>query len=219
VDESRPAEPLRVVVADDHPFYRRGLVHALRSRGIYVVAEAPNGEAAVDAVQETAPDVVVMDLKMPGMSGVEATRRVTKRAPDSRVLVLSVSVEEEDVTDAILAGACSYVLKDRPVDEVIAAVRATASGRTHVSPQIAMTVLRCLFEPGGAGPDLPALRLSAVELEVLDLLARGEADGEIAATLGIDVDAVRRHAASILMRLGFEHGVQAGLRAYRRRHG
>ncbi len=118
---SRPAEEtLRVVIADDHPFYRKGLARSLRAHGIEVVAEAPNGEAAIRAVESTSPDVVVMDLKMPGVSGLEATRELTQRAVPTRVLVLSVSAEDTDVTEAVLAGASGYVLKELPVEELIA---------------------------------------------------------------------------------------------------
>ena len=136
-------------------------------------AEAPNGEAAIRAVEETAPDVVVMDLKMPGMSGFEATRRLTARSPASRVLVLSVSNDEEDVSEAVLAGACGYVLKESPVEEVIAGIRAAAAGESHISQAITTPLLRAPARAGGAPPDPAGVRLSDREREVLDLLARG----------------------------------------------
>jgi len=117
---------LRVVIADDHLFYRDGLARLLRETGIEVVAAVPNGEAAIHAAERTSPDVVVMDLSMPGMSGVEATRRLTGRDPAIPVLVLSVSAQEADVTDALLAGASGYVLKDGPLEEIVAGIRATA---------------------------------------------------------------------------------------------
>jgi DNA-binding NarL/FixJ family response regulator len=194
-------EPVRVVVADDHPYYRRGLVRSLRARGIVVVGEAPNGEAAIRAVEETAPDVVVMDLKMPGMSGFEATRQLTARAPASRVIVLSVSNDEQDVSDAVLAGACGYVLKESPVEEVVAGIRAAAAGESHISKAITTPLLRRLREPAGVRPDMASIRLSDREREVLDLLARGNEDDEIAEALGISPESVRRHASSILTKL------------------
>jgi DNA-binding NarL/FixJ family response regulator len=193
-------EPLRVVIADDHPYYRRGLVRSLRTRGIDVVAEAPSGEAAIRAVEATSPDVVVMDLKMPGMSGVEATRQLAARAPASAVIVLSVSNEEDDVTEAILAGASGYVLKESPVDEVIAGIRAAASGEPHISAAITLPLLRRLRE-SAAPRSGTATRLSAAEDQVLDLLDRGKDDDEIATTLGIGTAAVRRHVSSILTKL------------------
>jgi DNA-binding NarL/FixJ family response regulator len=194
-------EPLRVVVADDHPYYRRGLVRSLLARGIEVVGEAPNGEAAIRAVEETAPDVVVMDLKMPGMSGLEATRRLTARAPASRVLILSVSNDEDDVSDAVLAGACGYVLKESPVDEVVAGIRAAASGASHISQAITTPLLRRLREAADVQSAMAGVRLSDREREVLDLLARGKEDDEIAGTLGMSAGEVRRHASSILTKL------------------
>jgi two-component system nitrate/nitrite response regulator NarL len=200
--------PLRVVVADDHPYYRRGLVRSLRARGIDVVAEAPNGEAAIRAVEQTAPDVVVMDLKMPGMSGFEATRQLTVRAPECRVIVLSVSNDEEDVSDAVLAGACGYVLKESPVDEVVAGIRAAAAGESHISQAITTPLLRRLREAAGVQPAMASVRLSDREQAVLDLLARGHDDDEIAETLGVSASDVRRHASGILTKL-----VHAAVRA------
>jgi DNA-binding NarL/FixJ family response regulator len=129
-------EPLRVVIADDHPAYRAALAHVLRENGIEVVAEASNGEAAISAVGETAPDVVVMDLNMPGLSGLEATRRLAEEAPSTRVLVLSVSAQADDVSRVIEAGAGGYVLKDGPFDEVVVAIRAVAAGHAVISPRV-----------------------------------------------------------------------------------
>jgi DNA-binding NarL/FixJ family response regulator len=204
----RAPEPLRVVIADDHPYYRRGLARSLRARGIEVVGEAPNGEAAIRAVEETVPDVVVMDLKMPGISGLEATRRLTARAPASRVLMLSVSNDEEDVTDAVLAGACGYVLKESPVEEVVTGIRAAACGEPHISPAITLPLLRRLRESTAAPTDVASVRLSAPEREVLALLARGREDDEIALALGISSATVRSRASSILTKL-----VHAAVRA------
>ena len=129
-----PSTRLRVVIADDHPYYRRGLARSLQSRGIEVVGEAPNGEAAIRAVEETGPDVVVMDLSMPGRLRPRGHAAPdVASAPSTRVVVLSVSNDEEDVTDAMLAGACGYVLKESPVDEMVAAIHAAASGEPHIS--------------------------------------------------------------------------------------
>jgi DNA-binding NarL/FixJ family response regulator len=217
---SRPAEEtLRVVIADDHPFYRKGLARSLRAHGIEVVAEAPNGEAAIRAVESTSPDVVVMDLKMPGVSGLEATRELTQRAVPTRVLVLSVSAEDTDVTEAVLAGASGYVLKELPVEEVIAAIRAAASGGSHLSPPIAMLLTRRLFEPGGVDVDLAGVRLSQLELRLLDLIAKRMSDREISDALAIEADSVGAHASSVLSKLEVGDRLGAALRAYRRRYG
>jgi DNA-binding NarL/FixJ family response regulator len=217
VNEAIASEPLRVVLADDHPFYREGLARLLRASGIEVVGEVPNGEAAIRAVEETAPDVVVMDLNMPGLSGLEATRRLTELAPASRVLVLSVSAQEADVTDAILAGASGYVLKDGPVEEVVAGIQAAAAGESLVSPRIATMLLRRIRDAAGPDVDLAGVPLSLRELEVLRLMAEGKANHEIAERLVISPSTVRNHISSILMKLQVENRVQAAVRAVRDR--
>lgn len=127
---------IRVVVADDHHAYRHGLARLLRANGIDVVAEAANGDAAMRVVRETAPDIVVMDLRMPGLSGLEATRRLAAEAPHTRVVVLSVSAGAGDVSDALEAGASAYVLKDGPLEQVLGAIRAAAIGHSLVIPPL-----------------------------------------------------------------------------------
>ena len=199
--------------------YRAGLARLLRESGIDVVCEVPNGEAAIEAVDELAPDVVVMDLNMPGLSGLEATRLLTHRAPATRVLVLSVSAQETDVTEAILAGASGYVLKDGPVEEVAAGIRAAASGQSVISPRIASILLRRVRDglDTGADAELGGVHLSARELEVLALMAEGRANHEIAEVLVISPSTVRNHISSILMKLQVENRVQAAVRAVRDR--
>jgi DNA-binding NarL/FixJ family response regulator len=206
-------EPLRVVVADDHAYYRSGLARSLKASGITVVAEAPNGAAAVRAVRENQPDVVVMDLNMPGMSGLEATRELMGNAPETRVVVLTVSAEETDLTDAIVAGACGYVLKDRPVQEVIDGIRAAASGSSRFSAQLALPLLRRLRGPAGIGLDLSGAQLDGLERGLLRLVAAGKADHEIAETLEISQTEVRSRASAILAKLPPEQRVEAALRA------
>jgi len=132
----RVTPAVRVVIADDHPAYRAGLARVLRANGIDVVAEAANGESAIRAVEETAPDVVVMDLNMPGLSGLEATRRLLHQGPSTHVVVRIVSAQERDVNDAILAGANGYFLKDGPLEEVVLGIRAAATGQAVISPRV-----------------------------------------------------------------------------------
>ena len=136
---SAAARPLRVVIADDHPAYRASLGRMLGEQGVDVVAEASNGESAIRAVEETAPDVVVMDLNMPGLSGLEATRRLVDTAPSTRVLVLSVSAQHDDVSAAMLAGAHGYVPKEGSLDELVAGIRAAAAGHAMISPRVLPT--------------------------------------------------------------------------------
>jgi DNA-binding NarL/FixJ family response regulator len=191
------------VVADDHPYYRAGLTRALRQHGVEVV-EAPNGEVAIEAVEGTCPDVVVMDLQMPGVSGLEATRVLTARSLASPVLMLSVSAEEADVSDAILAGATGYILKDEPMDQVLAGIRAAASGRSMISPRVAQVLLRRVASSIEAGDELAGGGLSADELEALDRLARGETSCELVETV-----------SSVLRKLQFERRVTAAARSLR----
>jgi DNA-binding NarL/FixJ family response regulator len=146
VDAIDTDRSLRVVIADDHRFYRSALARMLERNGFEVVAEVGNGEAAIQAVEDTHPDVVVVDCNMPGTSGLDATRQLSDLAESTPVMVLSVSADEQDVTDAIVAGASGYVLKDRPHAEIVAGVRAAAAGQSPLSPPIAAMVIRRLRE-------------------------------------------------------------------------
>jgi two-component system NarL family response regulator len=210
-------EKLRVVIADDSPAVRQGLVKVLTSSGIEVVDEAADGVAAIDVVEKTAPDVVVMDLNMPRLSGTEATRRVTERAPATQVLVLTVSAEEEDVTEAILAGARGYVLKDDPLDEVVSGIRAVAAGECLISPRIASTLLGRIRERKRDEFAHAPVPLSERELDVLRLVADGKSNQEIGEKLFITSSTVRNHISSILMKLQVENRVQAAVHAVRSR--
>jgi DNA-binding NarL/FixJ family response regulator len=217
VPERPDFDSLRVVIADDHPFYRRGLARLLRRTGIEVVGEAPNGEAAIRAAAETRPDLVIMDLNMPGLSGLDATRRLMERSPGSRVLMLSVSAQEADVSNAILAGATGYVLKDEPGEEIIAAIEATASGESMISPRIAAVLLRRIQASIDAGEDLAGGGLSARELQVLTLLADGTTDHEIAEALDLGSTPVSAYVSSILRKLQIERRV-SDASSTRKRH-
>ena len=126
---------LRVLLVDDHDLFRTGLRNLLEEQGLQIVGEASNGKDAVRLVRELAPDIVVMDLNMPGMSGVEATREITSFAPLTRVLVLTISDQNEDVMDAIVAGACGYLVKDSSIQELIRGITAAAVGESLISPR------------------------------------------------------------------------------------
>jgi DNA-binding NarL/FixJ family response regulator len=215
---SATPEPLRVVLVDDHPVYREGLAKLLLECGVDVIAQAGNGADAISLVEQMAPDVVVMDLNMPGMSGVEVTRKLVERTPASRVLVVSVSAQEEDVTEAILAGASGYVLKDGPVEEVVAGIQAAANGESLISPRIATMLLRRMRLDEPADVETPAMTpLSERELQVLRLVAEGKGNQEIGEALYIGQSTVRNHISSILMKLQVENRVQAAVRAVRER--
>jgi DNA-binding NarL/FixJ family response regulator len=215
---SAAPEQLRVLLVDDHPVYREGLARLLSQSGVDVVAQAGNGPDALAIVEEAAPDVVVMDLNMPGMSGVEVTRKLVEATPASRVLIVSVSAQEEDVTEAILAGASGYVLKDGPVEEVVAGIQAAAAGESLISPRIATMLLRRMRLDEPAELDAPAVTpLSERELQVLRLVAEGKGNQEIGEVLYIGQSTVRNHISSILMKLQVENRVQAAVRAVRDR--
>jgi DNA-binding NarL/FixJ family response regulator len=215
---SAAPEQLRVLLVDDHPVYREGLARLLSQSGVEVVAQAGNGPDALAIVEEAAPDVVVMDLNMPGMSGVEVTRKLVEATPASRVLIVSVSAQEEDVTEAILAGASGYVLKDGPVEEVVAGIQAAAAGESLISPRIATMLLRRMRLDEPAELDAPAVTpLSERELQVLRLVAEGKGNQEIGEALYIGQSTVRNHISSILMKLQVENRVQAAVRAVRDR--
>jgi DNA-binding NarL/FixJ family response regulator len=211
---ARPVSP-RVLLVDDHDLFRAGLRAALAAEGIDVVGESSSGSEALTAVAASAPEVVVMDLNMPGIGGVEATRRISESAPLTRVLVLTGSDEDADVMDAIVAGACGYLLKDATVNELVTGIRAAANGESLVSPAIAAKMLERLR--ASAPPDAAAIRaeLSEREIQVLKLIANGEDNAQIAADLHISPKTVKNHISNILMKLQIENRIQAAVLAVR----
>jgi DNA-binding NarL/FixJ family response regulator len=204
----------RVVLADDHPFYRTGLSKLLSESGVDVVAEAGNGWAALKAVEETSPDVVVLDQNMPGMSGDEVTRRLTACDPPHRVIVLSVSDDAADVFAALRAGASGYFLKDGPVEEVVAGIEAVAQGESFFSPRISAMLLRRMREQRDVPVDTP-VRLSKREQDVLRLVVEGRSNEKIGEGLSIDAGTARNHVSHILAKMGVDNRVQAAVRAVR----
>jgi DNA-binding NarL/FixJ family response regulator len=207
----------RVLVVDDHDLFRTGLVNLLSDQGVSVVGEAATGETALRLVQELAPDVVVMDLNMPGISGVDATREIATVAPRTRVVVLTISADGGDVVDAVMAGACGYLLKDSSVQQLVNGIRAAAAGDSLISPQIAAKVLELLRAQTTASPRAAgaATDLSDRELEVLKLIAIGKDNAEIAQALFISPKTVKNHISNILMKLQIENRIQAAVYAVR----
>jgi DNA-binding NarL/FixJ family response regulator len=208
---------LRVVVVDDQAIVRTAVKKMLTDAGIEVIGEAEDGAAAVRLVTELAPEVVIMDLGMPGMTGIEATRKLATVAPVSRILVLTGSGEQHDVMDAIMAGACGYLLKDAKGEEIAEAVRAAAAGESVISRSVAG---RLLNEVRGRSPGLEpgdAIRatLTERELEVLKLVASGKENNEIAKDLFISPKTVQNHMSSILAKLQLENRIQAAVAAVR----
>jgi DNA-binding NarL/FixJ family response regulator len=214
---SNTTDLLRVMLVDDHDLFRTGLRNLLEEQGVLIVAEASDGASALGLVREQTPDVVVMDLNMPGMNGIEATREIARIAPLTRVVVLTISDQDADVLDAILAGACGYLLKDSSIQDLMAGIRAASVGEALISPHIAAKVLQRIRATGvetdapGPGPEL-----SDRENEVLRLIANGKDNAEIAQELHISPKTVKNHISNILMKLQIENRIQAAVYAVRR---
>jgi DNA-binding NarL/FixJ family response regulator len=208
---------LRVLIVDDHDLFRSGLRNLLEEQGVNVVGEAAAGSEAVRIVRELAPDVVVMDLNMPGMNGVEATRHITSAAPLTRVVVLTISDQDEDVLDAILAGACGYLLKDSSIQDLITGIRAAAVGEALISPHIAAKVLQQVRATSSVPQIAEMIRseLSEREIDVLKLIANGKDNAHIAGELHISPKTVKNHISNILMKLQIENRIQAAVYAVR----
>jgi DNA-binding NarL/FixJ family response regulator len=215
--EERHAESLRVLIVDDHDLFRTGLRNLLEEQGVQIVGEAATGTEAVKIVRERAPDVVVMDLNMPGMGGVEATRHITAVAPLTRVVMLTISEEDSDVMDAILAGACGYLLKDSSIQDLMAGIRAASLGESLISPNIAAKVLQRVRATSTQPEIANTIRaeLSDREIEVLKLIANGKDNAVIAADLHISPKTVKNHISNILMKLQIDNRIQAAVYAVR----
>ena len=215
-DEVR-TDDLRVLLVDDHDLFRTGLRNLLEDEGVIVVGEAGTGNEALRMVEELAPDVVVMDLNMPGMTGVEATRQIASVAPLARVLVLTISDQDADVMDAILAGACGYLLKDASIGDLMQGIRSASVGESLISPTIASKVLQRV-RASSPLPDIAAriqAQLSDREIEVLKLIANGRDNADIAGQLYISPKTVKNHISNILMKLQIENRIQAAVYAVR----
>ena len=206
-----------MLLVDDHDLFRTGLRNLLGEQDVEVVGECDNGTDALDAVRELAPDVVVMDLNMPGISGVEATRQISMIAPLTRVLVLTISDQDEDVMDAVLAGACGYLLKDASISVLMQGIRSAAVGESLISPTIAAKVLQRIRATGASRREAELIQseLSARELQVLKLIANGKDNALIAAELHISPKTVKNHISNILMKLQIENRIQAAVYAVR----
>ena len=214
---SEPAErPMRVLLVDDHAVVRKGLRALLdREPGLEVIGEAGDGEQAMHAADRLRPDVILMDLEMPGIGGVEATRQISASHPETRIVVLTSHAAEEDVFPALKAGALGYLLKHSAPEDVLHAIRQAHRGETVLHPAIARMVLQELHRPAQPKQAPTAEPLSERELEVLRLLARGMSNQEIADTLVVGEATVRSHVSSILRKLQLASRTQAALYALR----
>jgi DNA-binding NarL/FixJ family response regulator len=220
-EEERKAEKaldeVRVVVVDDHDLFRTGLRNLLEEQGVNVVGDAANGQTAIQLASQLAPDVVIMDLNMPGLTGVETTRKLAGIAPLTRVVVLTISADDDDVMDAVMAGACGYLLKDSSIQDLIVGIRAAAAGESLISPQIAGKLLQRLRSQSTSADAAATIRaeLSDREIEVLKLIANGKDNAQIARDLFISPKTVKNHISNILMKLQIENRIQAAVYAVR----
>jgi DNA-binding NarL/FixJ family response regulator len=202
----KPAPVIRVLIVDDHALVRRGLEQLIASAPDFeIVGAAANGEEAVRLAGERTPDVILMDLSMPALDGIEATRRITESRPEVHVVVLTSFDDKQRILDALAAGATGYLLKDAEPDEVLAAIRTAVVGGSPLDPRAARVLVDARREQS------PARALSPREEEVLRLLATGLANKQIARRLGITERTVKAHLTSVFQQLGVSDRTQAAL--------
>jgi len=207
-------EPITVMIVDDHEMVRRGACSYLEAQAdISVVAQASSGEEAVKLAQKFVPDVILMDLVMPGMDGVEATRRVKNISPRTQIIILTSFHQDEYIFPALQAGAISFLLKDVKATELLEAIRRAARGEATLHPKIAARVIKTFR---GLGPEdaLPFTTLTERELEVLKLIAKGYTNDKIAEQLVISVGTVKGHVSNILSKLHLVDRTQAAAYAW-----
>jgi DNA-binding NarL/FixJ family response regulator len=211
-------EPIRVIVVDDQELFRRGLIMLLSVEdGIDVVGEASDGVAATELAATAVPDVVLMDVRMPKRSGIEACITIKDAAPSAKILMLTVSEEEADLYEAVKNGASGYLLKDASIDEVAQAVALVADGQSLISPSMATKLLDEFKQMSviGRRQDVAAPRLTERELEVLRLVARGLNNRDIAKDLFISENTVKNHVRNILEKLQLHSRMEAVMYAVR----
>jgi DNA-binding NarL/FixJ family response regulator len=220
--ETKPATPdqaLRILIVDDHALFRRGLQMVLKQEpDIDVVGEAGDGHEAVDKAQELMPDVILMDVRMPRRSGIEATQQIKDLLPHVKILMLTISDEEADLYDAIKAGASGYLLKEISIDEVADAIRSVWAGQSRISPSMAaklLTEFAAMSKRADERQQLPAPRLTDREMEVLKLVAQGLNNRDIAKELFISENTVKNHIRNILEKLHLHSRMEAVVYAVR----
>ena len=207
-------DTVRVLIADDHPLFREGMRGRLdRVADIAVVGEAASGQEAVELAQKLEPDVILMDIKMPGLNGIEATREIQQASPQIGVLVLTMFEDDDSVFAAMRAGAKGYLLKDSGGEGVVHAIRAVASGEAVFGPGVAERIMGFFAAPRAAAPQRAFPELTEREEEVLSLVAQGKANREIARQLFVSLKTVRNHVSNILLKLQVADRAQAVIRA------
>jgi len=209
------SEPVTIVVADDHPLFRQGVVQSLDSREEFsVVGEAGTGEEALVLVSETSPDILLLDIAMPGRGGIATIEYVAKTSPMTQVLMLTVSEDPDDLMAALKAGARGYVLKGVPAQGLVGAVQAVTDGEVFVSPALASTIL---YEMTHDEPANPLDELTEREQEVLQLVGQGLTNREIGEALFLAEKTVKHYMTSVLQKLHVRSRVEAALLAVKQR--
>jgi DNA-binding NarL/FixJ family response regulator len=207
-------DTVRVLIAEDHPLFREGMRGRLdRVADIAVVGEAASGDEAVELAQKLEPDVILMDIKMPGLNGIEATREIQRANPQIGILVLTMFEDDDSVFAAMRAGAKGYLLKDSGGEGVVHAIRAVASGEAVFGPGVAERMIGYFSAPRAAAPQRAFPELTEREEEVLSLVAQGKANREIARQLFVSLKTVRNHVSNILLKLQVADRAQAVIRA------
>jgi DNA-binding NarL/FixJ family response regulator len=212
-------EAIRVLIVDDHALFRRGLEMVLRQEvDITVVGEASGGTEAVEAAVDSTPDIVLMDVRMPRGSGIDACTAIKSAVPSAKIIMLTISDEEADLYEAIKAGAMGYLLKEISIEEVASAIRAVSGGQSLISPSMASKLLNefaLMIKKTDNGQQVPAPRLTAREMEVLRLVARGLNNRDIAKELFISENTVKNHIRNILEKLQLHSRMEAVVYAVR----
>jgi len=207
-------EPIRILIADDHPHFRDGLRALLVSASdLEVVGEAADGEEAISLDADLQPDVILMDLGMPGVGGIETTRRILRTSPHIAILVISMFEDEDSVFAALQAGARGYLLKGALKAEILRSIRAVASGEAIFGPAVARRLMQYFSNPHPAGPPDAFPELTEREHEILELIARHETNPEIAKRLYLSPKTVRNHVSNIFTKLQVADRAQAIIRA------
>jgi DNA-binding NarL/FixJ family response regulator len=218
-NEPPEGQALRVLIVDDHALFRRGLQMVLaQERDIDVVGEAADGAEAVAQAQDLMPDVVLMDVRMPKRSGIEATDQIRELLPHAKILMLTISDEESDLYDAIKAGASGYLLKEISIEEVADAIRSVWAGQSRISPSMAAKLLAefaAMSKRADERQQVPPPRLTDREMEVLKLVAQGLANRDIATQLFISENTVKNHIRNILEKLHLHSRMEAVVYAVR----
>ncbi|MBI2237190.1 MAG: response regulator transcription factor [Actinobacteria bacterium] len=218
-DEASESERLRVMVVDDHALFRRGLQMVLEQEpDLELVGEASDGAEAIDRAQALMPDVILMDIRMPKRSGIEAAGRIKDMLPHVKILMLTISDEEADLYEAIKAGASGYLLKEIPIEEVADAIRSVWAGQSRISPSMASKLLSefaAMSKASSERPQMPAPKLTDREMEVLKLVAQGMNNRDIAKELFISENTVKNHIRNILEKLHLHSRMEAVVYAVR----